>query len=138
LIKNQIQIKSLEDLPKAAKTFLQKTEGLKKFAFYAEMGFGKTTFIKNLCQQLGVQQGVGSPTYGLINEYSLKNDYIYHIDLYRLNSLEEALEIGIENYLFNNHYCFIEWPQIIEIILPDTFKKVEIQLGKSENRIIYF
>lgn len=137
-MKQQIIITSLEDITHAAQSFLHKMEGHKKFAFYAAMGYGKTTFIKSICSQLGVKQGVSSPTYGLINEYLLKNDYIYHIDLYRLNSLEEALEIGIENYLFNEHYCFIEWPQIIESILPETFKKVEIQVNKSESRIIYF
>ncbi len=137
-MKEQIHITSLENLPQAAQTFLQKMEGQKKFAFYAAMGFGKTTFIKAICHQMGVEQPVASPTYGLINEYLLKNDYIYHIDLYRLNSLEEALDIGIENYLFDEHYCFIEWPQIIESILPETFKKVKIQLNESDNRIIYF
>jgi len=79
-VKQQILIRSLEDLTQAAQSFLQKTEGVKKFAFYAAMGYGKTTFIKSICSQLGVQQGLASPTYGLINEYLLKNDYIYHID----------------------------------------------------------
>lgn len=137
-MKEQIRIQTLEGLTVGAKIFLSKNVGIKKFAFYAEMGFGKTTFIKAICNQLGVHKQVASPTYALINEYRLENDYIYHIDLYRLNSIEEALEIGIENYLFDEHYCFIEWPQIIESILPDTFKKVDIQLESSENRVIYF
>lgn len=137
-MEEQIKIQTLEGLHEAAKSFLSKNTGVKKFAFYADMGFGKTTFIKAICNQLGVHKQVASPTYALINEYRLKNDYIYHIDLYRLNSIEEALEIGIENYLFDEHYCFIEWPQIIESILPETFKKVEIQLESSESRVIYF
>jgi len=137
-LEEQIRIQTLDGLTEAAKIFLLKNKGIKKFAFYAEMGFGKTTFIKAICNQLGLQKQATSPTYALVNEYRIKNDYIYHIDLYRLNSIEEALEIGIENYLFDEHYCFIEWPLLIEAILPESFKKVEIQLESSENRVIYF
>lgn len=137
-MKQQIIIQSVDAVPEAAEQFIIMNKGIKKFAFYAEMGFGKTTLIKAICSCLGFIDTVTSPTYGIVNEYPTKNDYIYHIDLYRLNNIEEALDIGIENYLFDDAYCFIEWPGLIEPFLPETFKKINIKLDASNNRIIYF
>jgi len=137
-LKPKIVIEQIKNLSEAAKTFVLQNKGIKKFAFYADMGYGKTTFIKAIANCLGVQNEVTSPTYGLINEYHSKNGYIYHIDLYRLNSIEECLDIGIENYLYDEHYCFIEWPQIIEPILPATFKKVQLEINSDKHRLIYF
>jgi len=104
------------------------------------MGTGKTTFIKVLSKKLGYQKEVQSPTYGLVNEYPLpNNNLIFHVDLYRLNSTQEALDIGIENYLYHpTAYCFIEWPDIIEPILPNTFIKINIESNVSNHRIFYF
>jgi len=137
---NTFKAVSITDLPAAAEA-LFKTHPLKtKFLLYAEMGVGKTTFIKELCKQLGYNKEVQSPTYGIVNEYPLPNDNsIFHIDLYRLNSIEEALDIGIENYLYHpTAYCFIEWPNIIEPILPNNFIKINIETNPSNHRIFYF
>jgi len=137
---NTFNAVSIANLPAAAKA-LFKTHHLKtKFLLYAEMGVGKTTFIKELCKQLGYNKEVQSPTYGIVNEYPLPNDNsIFHIDLYRLNTIEEALDIGIENYLYHpTAYCFIEWPNIIEPILPNNFIKINIETNPSNHRIFYF
>jgi len=137
---NTFKAVSIIDLPAAGEA-LFKIHPLKtKFLLYAEMGVGKTTFIKELCKQLGYNKEVQSPTYGIVNEYPLPNENsIFHIDLYRLNSIEEALDIGIENYLYHpTAYCFIEWPNIIEPILPNNFIKINIETNPSNHRIFYF
>jgi len=137
---NTFKATSVDDLPVAAEVILQTHHKKTKFLFYAEMGTGKTTFIKALCQKLGYKSEVQSPTYALINEYPLPNsNIIFHIDLYRLNTIEEALDIGIENYLDHpTAYCFIEWPNIIEPILPNSFVKINIETNTSNHRIFYF
>lgn len=137
---NTFKATSVDDLPAAAKAMLQTHHKKTKFLFYAEMGTGKTTFIKVLCQQLGYKSEVQSPTYALVNEYPLPNsNTIFHIDLYRLNTIEEALDIGIENYIDHPAaYCFIEWPNIIEPILPKSFIKINIKTNTSNHRIFYF
>jgi len=137
---NTFKATSIDDLPAIAQALLQSHNNKTKFLFYAEMGTGKTTFIKTLCKQLGYTNAIQSPTYPIINEYPLpNNNTIFHIDLYRLNSVEEALDIGIENYLHHpTAYCFIEWPNIIEPIIPNTFVKINIKNGPSNHRIFYF
>jgi len=137
---NTIRAITLDDLPNIANAVFVAHPEKTKFLFYAEMGVGKTTFIKELCRQLGYEKEVQSPTYALVNEYDLPNDnLIFHIDLYRLNSIEEALDIGIEDYLYHPAaYCFIEWPNIIEPILPNDFVKINIETGQSNQRIFYF
>lgn len=137
---NTFETKSVNDLPAVAEVLLQTHPTKTKFLFYAEMGTGKTTFIKELCKQLGYENEVQSPTYAIVNEYPIpQNNTIFHIDLYRLNSIEEALDIGIENYLYNpTAYCFIEWPNIIDPILPNNFIKINIETNTSNHRIFYF
>lgn len=137
---NTFSAKTINDLPTVADALLKAHPKKTKFLFYAEMGTGKTTFIKALCKQLGYIEAVQSPTYGLVNEYPIpNNNLIFHIDLYRLNSIEEALDIGIENYIDHpTAYCFIEWPNIIEPILPNTFVKINIESNASNHRIFYF
>lgn len=137
---NTFKAVSITDLPAAAEALFKIHSSKTKFLFYAEMGVGKTTFIKELCKQLGYTKEVQSPTYGIVNEYPLPNDNsIFHIDLYRLNNIEEALDIGIENYLYHSTaYCFIEWPNIIEPILPNNFIKINIETNLSNHRIFYF
>ncbi|MBS1645760.1 MAG: tRNA (adenosine(37)-N6)-threonylcarbamoyltransferase complex ATPase subunit type 1 TsaE [Bacteroidetes bacterium] len=107
--------------------------------FKGEMGSGKTTFIKELCKQLGVKETMSSPSFSIVNEYqSGSKEKIYHIDLYRLTSIEECLDIGIEEYLYSRNYCFIEWPQLIEPILPTVFFTVSIKKEQDHTRTLLF
>lgn len=120
----------LEDLPQIADTVLLNTDH-KTLLFYGEMGAGKTTLIKELAKKIGVTDVLSSPTFSIINEYQLENDKLYHFDCYRLNNSEEALDIGIEEYLNSGHWNLIEWPEKIEIYLPES--KTEIELIKNMN-----
>lgn len=105
--------------------------------FEAPMGAGKTTFIKALCQTLGVKEAISSPTFSLVNCYmDSKNNPIYHFDLYRLNSLEEALDIGIEDYLDSGHRCLIEWPDKIRQLLPKTIQTIRINADDTSTRTL--
>lgn len=124
----EISIVSIDELPNIAESILQFSEGRKVFAFYADMGAGKTTLIKEICKQLGSNDNFSSPTYSIVNEYLTDtNGKIYHIDLYRLKSLEEALDVGMEEYMAGDNYCFIEWPDLVERLLPDDVVKIEIK-----------
>lgn len=101
------------------------------YAFYGQMGAGKTTLIKELCKQMGVQDVVNSPTFAIVNVYDIDDkdsftDEIYHFDCYRLKSVQEALDFGAEEYLYSGNYCFIEWPEMIEQILPEDMVKIYI------------
>lgn len=123
-----LEIRTPTALPEAAIALLKCFPHGRVFVFYGEMGAGKTTFIKALCEVLGTNEPLSSPTYALVNEYTFGNQFIYHMDLYRLTSLDEALNIGIEDYLANEKgYCFIEWPQLIETLLPTDVVKVYIE-----------
>lgn len=136
-----ILVPSLAELPQAANTCLDFCKNDRIFAFYGNMGVGKTTFIKAICQQLGVKDIVSSPTYALVNEYLYPDPStstptsIYHLDLYRLKDLEETLAIGIEEYLLSGQYCFIEWPQIIEPLF-DQVVKLQLNLDQHHQRLI--
>ena len=106
------------------------------FLFYGEMGAGKTTFIKALCAALGVPGVTSSPTYALVNEYHAENgNIIYHFDFYRIENEEQAYDIGYEEYFYSNHYCFIEWPERIENLLPANYVSISITEENTE-RII--
>ncbi|CAN5262078.1 tRNA (adenosine(37)-N6)-threonylcarbamoyltransferase complex ATPase subunit type 1 TsaE [soil metagenome] len=130
-----MEIKTLEALPEAAMALLRCFPHRRIFAFYGEMGAGKTTFIKAICEKLGTDETLSSPTYALVNEYTFYNGLIYHMDLYRLISIEEALNIGIEDYLANEKsYFFIEWPQLIETLLPLDVVKVYIETAVDGQR----
>ena len=140
----EIIIASDQELPQAAKQFLAWLGDAKKVAFTGEIGAGKTSLIKAICKQLGVEDAITSPTFSLVNEYLLPGisdqaaQRIHHLDLYRLNSLQAALDIGIEDYLEDEHYCFIEWPELIEDLLPPTFHKINIQIIDNSSRKILF
>lgn len=128
----------LSEIEKTAKLFVEKVEGRKKFGFIGDLGTGKTTFIREICKLFKVSDAVSSPTYSIINVYKTEQGIINHIDLYRLNSIEEALDIGIEDYLFDSNYCFIEWPQLIDKILPENFIYIyftEIENNKRKIKI---
>ncbi|MGB0930514.1 MAG: tRNA (adenosine(37)-N6)-threonylcarbamoyltransferase complex ATPase subunit type 1 TsaE [Chitinophagales bacterium] len=132
----KIEVTHIADLENAANSLLEFAEGEKVFVFYGEMGTGKTTFIQRICKQLKSNDAVSSPTYSLVNEYSLADgNSLFHLDLYRLKDLEEAYNMGIEEYLYGGDYCLIEWPQIIEPLL-EGYVKVDISLQKKENRLI--
>ncbi len=132
-----MEVRNPELLPEAAMALLKCFPHRRVFAFYGSMGAGKTTFIKSLCETLGSFDDFSSPTYGLVNEYNAGNKRIYHMDLYRLNDVEEALQIGMEDYLADaNGYCFIEWPQLIETLLPDDVVKVHIEVGDQGERVV--
>ncbi len=124
----EIRIESLTDLPFAAKQFLENIGDAKIFAFHAEMGTGKTTFITALLHAMGVKEVDGSPTYSLVNIYdSEMYGSIHHFDLYRIESEEEAFDIGIEEMIYSDSYCFIEWPEKVQSLLPEDAVKVEIR-----------
>jgi len=125
----QLEIKNLDELATAAKQLLHFASGWKVFTLSGEMGTGKTTFIKALCQELEVIDLVNSPTYALVNEYHGPNK-VYHFDLFRLKSLSEAFDIGFEDYLSENTYCFIEWPNIVQSLLEN---HISIQINSLSN-----
>jgi tRNA threonylcarbamoyladenosine biosynthesis protein TsaE len=125
-------VSSLGDLDKVSRAISDHLKDVKVIAFSGELGSGKTTLIKNLCTFLGVKEAVSSPSYSLVNEYSGKNErLIYHFDCYRLNNIEEALDIGIDEYLDSGNLCLIEWPEQILPLLPEQYLKVEIQQTKQ-------
>ncbi len=107
-------------------------------AFYGSMGAGKTTLIKNLCHRMGVTDEVNSPTFAIVNEYvTMENESVYHFDFYRIKKLEEAYDIGFENYFYSGNLCLIEWPEMIEPLLPDNHIRVNIRPGETDDdRII--
>ncbi len=132
-----MMVRDLQLLPEAAAALLKCFPSQKIFVFYGEMGAGKTTFIKQLCEVLGTTEALSSPTYALVNEYNAATQRIFHMDLYRLNDLEEALQMGIEEYLDDKEaYCFIEWPQLIETLLPLNVVKVSIAANEDGYRVI--
>jgi tRNA threonylcarbamoyladenosine biosynthesis protein TsaE len=134
-----LTLTSLEDLPHVAREFLSSTSGQKHFAFYGNMGTGKTTFIKELCHQLGVKGVVTSPTFALVNEYHTDdNQLVYHFDLYRINKLEELFDFGYEDYFFSSNYCFIEWPEKGEELLPNHVLRVTITELPDGKRVVGF
>ena len=140
--KIKLELVTLAKLPEAAKAILRfgRENGSKVFAFYGEMGAGKTTVIKEMCRQSGSDDSFSSPTYSLVNEYSISNkpEKIYHIDLFRLKTPGEALDLGIMDYLTGENYCFIEWPELIENILPERTVKVVIQVENNMREMLIF
>jgi len=133
----RIEINNLTDLPSAARSFIGNMGESKVFAFYGSMGAGKTTFIKAVCEELGVKETVASPTFAIINEYrDKKGESIYHFDFYRINKLEEAFDFGYEDYFYSGNICFIEWPELIEAVLPDDTVKIAIREEPAGGRIV--
>ena len=151
----QITIKDIDDLDRAAEEFMPLLAEHRVFAFYGGMGSGKTTFISALCRRMGVTDDTASPTFAIVNEYhisqshdftnsQLSNDLIvkwpnravYHFDFYRIKSLAEAYDIGIEDYFYSGCPCFIEWPELIEPLLPEETVEVRITVSDDQSRIL--
>ena len=129
---------SLADLPQVAGEFLQVLGDRRVVAFQGKMGAGKTTFIKALCEQLGVCDMVNSPTFSIVNEYTDADGQTlaYHFDLYRLKSVAEALDMGAEDYFYSGRYCFIEWPDVADTLLPDNCAEASIEEADNGARIL--
>ncbi len=141
----KIQINCLEDITAAAQKFLttlQQSGASTVIAFYGSMGAGKTTFIAALCHELGVTEPVTSPTFAIVNEYAssaptvTEEAKIYHFDFYRIKRLEEAYDMGFEDYLYSGNLCLIEWPELIEDLLPDDALRVHITVYDDGSRTI--
>lgn len=137
---NTITIDSTSDLGHAARDFIALMGDNTVFAFYAPMGTGKTTFIKAVCEELGVSDVINSPTFSIINEYrsDQTGELIYHFDCYRLNKIEDALNLGVEDYFDSGSLCFIEWPELLEPILPNDTVHVRIEELEDGKRRLTF
>ena len=133
-----ITISGLDTIRESAKEFVRLMGDDTVFAFYGKMGAGKTTFIKALCQELGVEDEVNSPTFAIINEYRSQTtaELIYHFDFYRIKKLEEVYDLGYEDYFYSGALCFIEWPELVEELLPLDAKKVTITENSDGSRTV--
>lgn len=133
----EIVIKNIKDLSSATRKLLKHTGEKKLLAFYGAMGAGKTTIIKAICKELGSIDIVSSPTFTIVNEYKTTNEEtLYHIDFYRIKKQEEVFDFGLEEYLSGNSYCFMEWPELVEEILPHETVKIIITVGADEQRFL--
>lgn len=130
-----LEIQSLDTIHETAKRFIEQIGERKVFAFNGNMGAGKTTFIKAICDVFGVQETVNSPTFSIVNEYETADgQIIYHFDCYRINKIQEALDLGAEEYLYSGNLCFIEWAENIAPLLPDSLVNVDIEEVESGKR----
>lgn len=136
----EIKINSLADINEAAKQFIENMGDGKVFAFYGKMGAGKTTFIKAICEELGVDDVITSPTFAIVNEYqsATTGDSIYHFDFYRIKKLEEVYDMGYEDYFYSGSLCFLEWPELIDDLLPEDATKVTIEATDDGGRVVRF
>ena len=156
----EIRITDIEHIREAAREFIKHIGNHRVFALYGAMGAGKTTFVKAICEELGVEDVITSPTFAIVNEYSLRlspskrmgdneeaklpflleeaGDRLYHFDFYRVKKLEEAYDMGYEDYFYSGALCFIEWPELIEDILPDDAVRVSIIEQEDGSRLVTF
>ncbi len=133
----QTKISDLSELRNSAQLLLANFPEDRVFAFYGSMGAGKTTLIKSICMELGSSDYVTSPTFALINEYTVSDgSVIYHFDFYRIKKLDEAFDLGYEDYIYSGNYCFIEWPERIESLLPDGYIEVRIKETNDGVRLL--
>lgn len=133
-----IRINTLEEIEAAARQFVEAMGDNTVFAFYGKMGAGKTTFIKAICTLLGVTDNITSPTFAIVNEYrsDIAGELIYHFDFYRIKKLEEVYDLGYEDYFYSGAVCFIEWPELIEELLPGNTIKVTIEEEADGARVL--
>ena len=132
----EITIQSIDTISEAARTFIEHIGDRRVFAFYGKMGAGKTTFIKAICEELGVDDVITSPTFAIVNEYSLPQGRLFHFDFYRIKKLEEVYDMGYEDYFYSGSLCFIEWPELIEDLLPDDAVRVTITENTDGSRTV--
>ena len=136
-MKHEVIIRDTADLDRAAAEFLDKIGDNTLVAFFAAMGAGKTTFTTALCKALGVTDPVGSPTFAILNAYlRADGDYMYHFDFYRINKLSEAIEIGLDDYLYSGCLCIMEWPENVEELLPEDTLRVNIPVNPDLSRTL--
>ena len=134
--KHTIRLRSLDGIEKAAEEFVSHMNG-KVLAFYGDMGAGKTTFIKAVCRQLGVEEVITSPTFSIVNEYTTgRGESVFHFDFYRIKKIEEVFDMGYEDYFYSGRFCFIEWPELVEQLLPSDAVKVVFQENADGSRTI--
>lgn len=139
---------SLNDINEAARLFIRSIGNARVIAFYGSMGAGKTTFIRAICQAMGVEDTVTSPSFAIVNEYTTKKnsatsemfaekeEHIFHFDFYRISKLEEVYDMGYEEYFYSGYLCFIEWPELVEPLLPDSSLRVRIEETSDGARLI--
>lgn len=135
----KIIINNLDQIQEAAQQFVAAMGDNTVFAFYGSMGAGKTTFVKAVCEELGVEDVINSPTFAIVNEYrSTTDELIYHFDFYRIKKLEEVYDMGYEDYFYSGALCFIEWPELVEDLLPLDAVRVTIEEQNDGSRVISF
>ena len=144
----EIRIQSIDTIHEAAREFIQHIGEARVFAFYGKMGAGKTTFVKAVCEELGSTDVITSPTFAIVNEYGIScnnksplnredlGESIYHFDFYRIKKLEEVYDMGYEEYFYSGALCLIEWPELIEDILPDDAVRVTIEVQPDGSRVV--
>ena len=136
----ELRIDNIDSIREAARQFVAATGENTVFAFYVKMGACKTTFIKAVCEELGVEDVITSPTFAIVNEYrsDTTGELIYHFDFYRIKKIEEVYDMGYEDYFYSGALCFIEWPELIEELLPEEAVKVTIEENADGSRIVRF
>ena len=132
----RIEIKNQDSIKEAAQQFIREMGDSRVFAFYGKMGAGKTTFIKAICEELGVEDVITSPTFAIVNEYEAPDTTIYHFDFYRIKKLEEVYDMGYEDYFYGGGLCFIEWPELIEELLPEDALRITITEQSDGSRMV--
>ena len=134
----EIKIQNIDTIRESAREFIQNIGEHKVFAFYGKMGARKTTFVKAICEELGVEDVITSPTFAIVNEYEAHDQSIFHFDFYRIKRLEEVYDMGYEDYFYSGALCFIEWPELIEDLLPEDAVKVTITENTDGTRTVTF
>ena len=135
----EITINGLDTIRSVARQFIENIGSSRVFAFYGKMGAGKTTFVKALCEELGCDDVVTSPTFAIVNEYTDgEQQPVYHFDFYRIKKLEEVYDMGYEEYFYSGALCLIEWPELIEDVLPDDTVRVTIEEQADGSRLLTF
>ncbi len=138
VVERQRGLVSVNALEVTARELIVASQGNKIWLFSGEMGAGKTTLIKSICKELGVKESMASPTFSIVNEYQIHNGRIFHFDFYRLKNEQEAYDIGVDEYFESGNYCFIEWPEKLETLIPNSYFKITLQVQSPTTRTIEY